>query len=252
MLVAWNFGHAEPSPQRLDDHLLLDCRGVLDEIQLPQDGCADGAKAVLALAQPALEAPVDAGRDERAAGQPKELVEAAMQLARSAFEARAGDVVGSIGADGLDEQRNILWIVRAVGIDEYRNRRADVWDRAPDGLAFPRSGISNDLRAACGGKLRGAVGRSPRDDNHFACIGTRSRDDIGDAGAFLFGSDDGADVGEDVARRSLVQVRLNDRVGVTGHLHRASPDVGDGTGTGAAVERWCVLHRPARIFPRMV
>src|SRR5687768_17669260 len=69
MLVARHFGHAQAFPQRLDDHLLLDGRVVLAQIELAQDAGPDRPEPVLALAQPALEPPVDGGGDERAAGE---------------------------------------------------------------------------------------------------------------------------------------------------------------------------------------
>src|ERR1700733_1629848 len=93
VLVAWHFRDSQAPSQGLDDHLLLDGGHVLAQVELPEDGCPYRAEAVLAVAQPAVEPPVDAGGDERAAGEAEELVEPAVQLARPTPEPRRGDMV---------------------------------------------------------------------------------------------------------------------------------------------------------------
>src|SRR5690606_37146099 len=103
--------------QRLDDHLLLDRRAVRPQRQLADDRGPDRPEAVLALGETDAEPPVDAGRNQRAPRQPKELVEAAVQLARAAHEARARNVIGRALEDWRDEPRDVVGIVRAVGVE---------------------------------------------------------------------------------------------------------------------------------------
>src|SRR5689334_2527450 len=97
MLVTRHFSHSESTAQRLDRHLLLDRRRVLAQIQLAQYGRPDRTKTILALAEPALESPVDARRDEGASGKAEELVESAMQLARPAAQPRRHDMIRLAG-----------------------------------------------------------------------------------------------------------------------------------------------------------
>src|SRR4029453_8272251 len=84
VLVARGFRHPPPPSQRFDGHLLFNRRGVLAEIELPEHARPHGTEAILTVAQLTVEAPVDAGGDERAAREPQELVEAAVQFARAA------------------------------------------------------------------------------------------------------------------------------------------------------------------------
>src|SRR5688500_11944127 len=121
MLVARHLGHPPSLPQGLDRQLLLDRRGVLAQIELLQNAGPEGPEAVLAVAQLTVEPSVDAGGDERAAGQAQELVEPAVQLARPAPPPRGGDVIRAPGEDRFDQQRNILRIVGSVGVQEHRD-----------------------------------------------------------------------------------------------------------------------------------
>ena len=54
-------------------------------------------------------------------------------------------MVGAVGQDGLDQERNVLGIVRAVGIEEYGDRSTKAGKRAPDCLA-----ATEGLRTAAG------------------------------------------------------------------------------------------------------
>jgi hypothetical protein len=123
MLVAGNFSHSPAFAQRLDRHLLLDRGRVLAQTQFAQHRRSYRSEAVLTFAEPALESPIDAGGDERASGQPQKLIEAAVQLARPAAETRGNHVVGLSGKNWLDEQWNVLRIVRSVRIEEDRGVR---------------------------------------------------------------------------------------------------------------------------------
>ena len=165
VLVARDFRHPPSLPERLDRHLLLDGRRVLAQVQLPQHGGPHRAEAVLAVAQLAAEPPVDAGGDERAAGQPQELVEAAVQLARSAAQTRRGDVVGpsarigstssgmSSGSCEPSASRNTVTGVRMCG------------NRAANRLAFAAAAVGQHGRAALRGdrrRCRRWIARPPR------------------------------------------------------------------------------------------
>src|SRR4029453_9154080 len=63
MLVARNFSHPPSLAQGFDRHLLLDRGRVLLQIQFAQHRRPHGSKTILALTEPALESPVDAGGD---------------------------------------------------------------------------------------------------------------------------------------------------------------------------------------------
>ena len=81
MFVTWHFSHPPSAAERLNDHLLFDCRQVLTQIQFPKDARPDRTKPVLTVAQTAAEPPIYARSDERTACQAQELVESAVQLA---------------------------------------------------------------------------------------------------------------------------------------------------------------------------
>ncbi len=81
MFMGWNFSHAKTFFQCPHGHFLLDGGDIFLQAQLFHDIGFDGAKTVLAFAEPDLEPPVDHRRDEGAAGQAEKFVKAAMQLA---------------------------------------------------------------------------------------------------------------------------------------------------------------------------
>ena len=136
----------------------------------PENGRPDRAKAVLAVAQSAVEPPVDARGDERAARQPEEFVEAAVQLARPADEPRRGDVVrgsSAIGSPGSgmssgscdpSASRNTV-----IGSPDLRNGSAH-------GLTLAASAVDEDPAPRRRSPLGRAVGRVSDDDDDLACV----------------------------------------------------------------------------------
>ena len=83
-----------------------------------------------------VEAPVDAGRDERAAGEAEEFVESAVQLARirRAAATRRQDPLHP--SNRLDQARHVGNGMGAVGVDKHRNRADDMRDGRSKGVAF--------------------------------------------------------------------------------------------------------------------
>ena len=82
------------------------------------DVAPDGAKSVLAVGQPDVPAIVDRQHDELRSDVADELLERAMQLVAAAFAARADDQVRLARLDRRDELRDVVRVVRAVGVDE--------------------------------------------------------------------------------------------------------------------------------------
>ena len=54
----------------------------------------------------------------------------------------ADDVIGAIGEDRLDQQRDVLRIVRAVGVEEHGDRRADVRNRPAHRLPLAAAAVA--------------------------------------------------------------------------------------------------------------
>ena len=145
-------------------------------------------------AQPHAEAPVDARRDERAAGQPQEFVEAPVQLARAAEQARGSYVIGLAAQDWFDETGNVADQVRAVGIEEHRHVAADMWNRGPDRITLTAPAIGQHVgTATAGDRVRLVDGMAVNHDDllrETTCV----RNHVADRGCFILGSDDDREV----------------------------------------------------------
>ena len=120
----------------------------------------------------------------------------------------ADDVIRLAGENRLDEQRNVLGIVRSIGVEENRHRRVDVRNGAPNRLALAAARRPASTRRAAPRRDVGrSIGRPPDDDEDLVRVAARAIDDAADARRFLLGGDDDGHVGGDVMRRRHVEPR---------------------------------------------
>ena len=248
--MAWNFCHSPSFTQGFDRHLLLDRGRVLAEVQVAQHRCSYRSKPVLTFAEPAFESPVDARSDERTAGETQELVKAAVQFTRSAAQARRDNVIGFVGQNGLDEQRDVLGIMGSISIEENRDWRADVWNSLADREALTAPGVGKHACSTLRSNVRRSVRRLSDHNEHNVRVAASPIDDAADTWRFLFGGNDDGHVGRDVMRRRPIQTRLRQRVREAGDIHCANPVVGEWS--SAAVGRVPDVRRNASALPRML
>jgi hypothetical protein len=173
-----------------------------------------------------------------------------MQLARPAFQSRRGNMVGTIREDRLHQQRDVFGIVGPIGIEEDRDRPAECRNRATNRLPLSKPAVRHHPGACSRRNVRGAVSRVPHHDDDIACVWRCSLDDAADTGRLLLRRDHDRDVVSHVTRNGSSQMSLDDRVGVTGDVHRVDGDAGAAVPSEtASADR--LPQRPARTFPRM-
>ena len=187
--------------------------------------------------------------------EPEELVEPAVQFARPASQPRRGDVVGAVGENRLDQQRDVLGIVRSVGIEEHGDRRPDVRDGAANRLTLSATAVREHAAPRVAAASSGVPSvELPVDDDDLAGIAARPVDDVGDARPFLLCGDHRRHVGGDVMGRprssrwawitaSVKQVTF---IATRPRCRRARVE--------SARARSCAgsAQRPARTLPRML